>query len=160
MDLWLGFAWLCGCSLCFPTYRSARKSCLAFGGARLSADVNTTPHRAHFAHANIFSRVSQGLSMHRSGVISQNSHPLSHRSCFARSHPCMITLIFFFLRTGVSTATRTFSDSLADLLNKVPSPVQGIKYEKALQLFSASQRQVEIDTCPTTTRRWHTLLTN
>ena len=108
--------------------------------------MNTTPHRAHFTHANIISRVAQGLCTHLFGVISQSRDPHSHRSCFTRSHPCMIALIFhfstahllcFFLRTGVSTAIRTLEDSLADLLNEVISKkllnIHGIEENRFLQ---------------------------
>ena len=103
-------------------------SCEHFYGVLL----NTTPHRAYFTHANIFSRVVQGLSTHRL-VSFRKSDLHSRRPCFTPpSLHDYITFIFhflrahfsyFFFRTEVSVAIRTLVDCLADLPNKVFSQV-------------------------------------
>ena len=62
--------------------------------------VNTSPHRAHFAHADIFSRVAQGPETvrHASFVSAQKTHH-SRGSCRMHSHCGLIFHPFFFLRT-------------------------------------------------------------
>ena len=52
-----------------------------------SRGVTTTPHRAHFTHANIFSRVAQGAERAPARIFClQKSHLHPHKSCFVRSH--------------------------------------------------------------------------
>ena len=42
--------------------------------------VNTTPHRAHFTHANIFSRVAQGAEQSPARIICVRVRTTTHRS--------------------------------------------------------------------------------
>ena len=46
----------------------------------------STPHRAHFTHANIFSRVAQSVELAPARIFCLLESNLHHRSCFKRRH--------------------------------------------------------------------------
>ena len=94
-------------------------------------------------HASFWCHFAKSSSLH------------SHRSCFPRSHPCLIALLFhlrtvhlpyFFRGTGVSTATRTLVDSLAELPNQVPSQTQKEidQHELTHHFFGIGARSVSL----------------
>ena len=114
-------------------------------------DVKTTPHRTHFTHANIFSRVVQG------------PHLFLRRSCSMRSHCCLTSrlfhfhtalLLYSFPRTVVPTAIHTLEDRLVDWLNKVflqlrirwnfPKRRTGVSYATTQFRPSSSPRSLTI----------------
>ena len=99
--------------------------------AKWTKIVNTTPHRAHFTHANIFSRVAEGLEPGSPRVSPlKKSHPHPRRSCFMRSPCCLTSRLFhfhnthplyYFPRTVVISAIHTFfEDSLVVCLEQGP----------------------------------------
>ena len=93
--------------------------------------VNSTPHRAHFTHAKMFSCVTQGPGTHRFGVLSQKkSSPQAQIMFLAQSSLLDNTprpfphnapsLLLSFARE-VPTAIRTLVDGWGELPNRVTS---------------------------------------
>ena len=96
--------------------------------------VNTTLHRAHFTHANIFLRVAEGPEPGSARMVScvflKKSHLHPHWSCFTCSQCCLTSRhfhfhntvhpLYSFPRTVVPTAIHTLEDSLVAWLNKSP----------------------------------------
>ena len=105
--------------------------------------VNTTLHRAHFTHANMFLRVAEGPEPVSARMVGGHLHP--HWSCFTCSQYRLISShfhfhnsvhpLFSFPRTVVPTAIHTLEDSLLAWLNK--SPLLGCEPNVTVEASSA-----------------------